>query len=77
MPKSIKVEDIQPGDQVLRYGMWFNVEKVEKLPADRGGHVHQLSLKPAPNRIPAGAACTLTLFPGELITKEDRQIATS
>jgi hypothetical protein len=72
-----KAEDVQAGDQVLRYGMWFNVEKVEKLPADRGGYVHQLSLEPAPNRIPAGAACYLTLFPGELITYEHRQIATS
>jgi hypothetical protein len=71
-----KAEDVRAGDQVLRYGMWFNVEKVEKLPAARGGHVHQLSLIPAPNRIPAGPESTLTLFPGELITYEHRQIAT-
>jgi len=72
-----KAEDVTTGDTVLRYGMWFEVEKVEKLPAERGGDVYQLSLLPAPNRIPKGAACYLTLFPGEFITIEDRQIATS
>lgn len=74
---SVKAEDVKPGDQVLRYGMWFNVEKVEKLPAERGGYLFNLSLKPAPNRFPAGPESTLALFPGELITKEDRQIATN
>jgi hypothetical protein len=74
---SIKAEDVKPGDQVLRYGMWFNVEAVRKQPAESGGYVYELGLLPAPNRIPAGAACYLTLFPGELITKEDRQISTS
>lgn len=72
-----KAEDVATGDVVLRYGMWFEVEGVRKLPAARGGHVHELALKPAPNRIPRGAACYLTLFPGELITYEHRQIATS
>jgi hypothetical protein len=72
-----KAEDVATGDQVLRYGMWFNVEKVVKQPAARGGHLYELALVPAPNRIPAGAACYLTLFPGELITYEHRQIATN
>ena len=60
-----KAEDVAPGDQVLRYGMWFNVEKVEKLPAERGGYLFNLSLVPAPNRIPAGPESMLALFPGE------------
>ena len=72
-----KAEDVQVGDQVLRYGMWFNVEKVEKLPAARGGHLFNFSLVPAPNRIPAGPESTLALFPGEWITYEHRQIATN
>ena len=72
-----KAEDVAAGDQVLRYGMWFNVEKVEKLPAERGGYLYTFSLVPAPNRIPAGMECELSLFPGELITYEHRQIATN
>lgn len=70
-----KAEDVAVGDQVLRYGMWFNVAKVQKLPADRGGHLYNLTLMPAPNRIPAGMECELALFPGERITYEHRQIA--
>ena len=72
-----KAEDVAVGDQVLRYGMWFNVEKVEKLPAERGGYLFNFSLIPAPNRIPAGPESSLALFPGELITYEHRQIATN
>lgn len=72
-----KAEDVATGDVVLRYGMWFEVEQVKKYPGDRGGHVFELGLLPAPNRIPQGAACYLTLYPGEEVTVEDRQIATN
>ena len=65
-----KAEDVTTGDVVLRYGMWFEVEKVEILPAERGGNLFNLWLKPAPNRIPAGAKCFLALFPGEMITAD-------
>jgi hypothetical protein len=66
MPKSIKAEDVTTGDKVLRYGMWFEVEKVEKLPAARGGHLFNLWLQP----LGAGGACYLALFPGETITTD-------
>ena len=66
MSMRIKVEDVRTGDKVLRYGMWFEVEKVEKQPAERGGHVYELSLQP----LGAGGACFLTLFPGETVTTE-------
>jgi hypothetical protein len=59
-----KVEDVTTGDEVLRYGMWFEVEKVEIVPAERGGDLHSLWLKP----ISRGGKCTLTLSPGELVT---------
>lgn len=72
-----KAEDVATGDVVLRYGIWFEVEEVEKLPAERGGFLYNFSLKPAPNRLPKGGRCSLALFPGELITYEHRQIATN
>lgn len=59
-----KAEDVTTGDKVLRYGMWFEVEKVEKLPAERGGHLFNLWLVP----LGAGGKCFLALFPGETIT---------
>lgn len=62
----INVEDVVAGDKVLRYGMWFEVEKVEMLPAERGGHLYNLWLQPTG----AGGACFLALFPGETITAE-------
>lgn len=62
----IKVDDVVTGDKVLRYGMWFEVEKIEKLPAERGGHLFNLWLQP----ISKGGACFLALFPGETITTE-------
>lgn len=62
-----RVEDVATGDKVLRYGMWFEVEEIEILPAERGGDLYNLSLKPTG----AGGACYLALFPGETITKED------
>lgn len=69
MDPRIKVEDVNIGDTVLRYGMWFEVENVEIHPADRGGDLYVLSLKPATTRIPSGVESTLALFPGETITK--------
>lgn len=64
----IKVDEVAEGDRVLRYGMWFDVEKVEKLPAERGGYLFNLWLQPAyPDR---GGACFLALWPGELITTQ-------
>ena len=70
-----RAEDVTTGDTVLRYGMWFVVESVEKLPAERGGHLYNLNLKPAPNRLPRSSPCSLALFPEETITIETRQIA--
>ncbi|HEX9085929.1 MAG TPA: hypothetical protein VF867_00195 [Arthrobacter sp.] len=63
----IKVEEVTVGDTVLRYGMWFEVEKIEILPAERGGDLYNLWLQPTGK----GGACFLALFPGETITKED------
>jgi hypothetical protein len=60
----IKAENVEAGDEVLRYGMWFEVEKVETLPAERGGDLYSLWLTP----LSRGGKCTLALFPGELIT---------
>lgn len=62
----IKAEDVKTGDKVLRYGMWFEVEKVEILPAERGGDLHNLWLTPTG----AGGKCFLALFPGEMITTD-------
>lgn len=64
--RSIKVEDVQVGNTVLRYGMWFTVTGTENLPAERGGTIVELSL----TRIGMGGRSTLTLFPGELITTQ-------
>lgn len=66
----IKAEDVVEGDKVLRYGMWFKVEEVEKLPAERGGFLYSFSLNP----VSRGGRCSLALFPGELITA-DRGVA--
>lgn len=65
----LKVEDVATGDTVLRYGMWFEVEKIEKLPAARGGHLYNLWLVPTG----PGGKCFLALFPGETITTEKAQ----
>lgn len=61
-----KADDIATGDKVLRYGMWFEVEKVETLPAERGGNLFNLWLQP----LDRGGACFLALFPGEMVTAE-------
>lgn len=65
----IKVDDVSTGDKVLRYGMWFEVEKVEILPAERGGNLYNLWLQPTG----PGGACFLALFPGESITVEKKE----
>lgn len=65
MSSRVRVEEIRTGDTVLRYGMWFTVEQIEKLPAERGGDLFNLSLQPTGK----GGACYLALFPGELVTK--------
>lgn len=62
----IKAEDVRVNDTVLRYGMWFRVEEIEKLPAERGGDLYNLNLVPTGR----GGACYLALFPGETVTAE-------
>ncbi|UOK18406.1 hypothetical protein SEA_BRUHMOMENT_90 [Arthrobacter phage BruhMoment] len=64
MSKQLRVENIRTGDLVLRYGMWFRVEQVEVLPAERGGDLYSLDLVPTGR----GGRCSLALYPGELIT---------
>jgi hypothetical protein len=65
----IKAADVTTGDKVLRYGMWFHVEKIELLPAERGGQLFNLWLQP----VSAGGACFLALFPEETITTDRAQ----
>lgn len=67
----IKAEDVKPGDNVLRFGYWFEVESVEKLPAERGGFLYCFDLKPSKTRLPRGYNCGDSLFPEESITVDE------
>lgn len=61
---SVKAAEVTTSDKVLRYGMWFTVENIKTLPAQRGGDLVELWLQP----IGRGGACTLALFPNERVT---------
>lgn len=67
----IKAEEVRIGDNVLRFGYWFEVKKIEKLPAERGGDLYTFSLKPSKTRLPQGFECNDSMFPEEFITLDD------
>lgn len=64
MSRSIYAKDVKVGDTVLRYGMWFDVESIEILPAEAGGDLINMHLDP----VSRGGRCTLALYPQESIT---------
>lgn len=67
----IKAEEIRAGDNVLRFGYWFEVKSVQELPAERGGVLYHLDLKPSQTRLPRGFETGDSLFPEEYITLDD------
>lgn len=67
----IKAGDVKVGDNVLRFGYWFEVKSVQELPAERGGILYQFELKPSETRLPRGYNCGDYLMPEETITVDE------